>query len=364
MRSRVLLGLSLAALPLLVTGCVLFEPARWRDFTGPSWDIPIAVPLLPNTRFDLGKLESIANRDNEIGFHYPLDTFAPPELTFNKAERIAFQGATVETAQGIEVSVAGLADLPDVQILTAELIISVENAPALTGKVSVHVAALSGGAETARAVAEQDLTDGGPLRIDLGSLLNGSPRPDRLRLHYVIDIPAQWVHVQQGDRVAVAAELWAPLYVHMPSEPLRIEPGGAIEIALDGDAKAALFDARLVDLALVVDVVSRSPVGMDVELRFAPEATPGADAVSVFLQVPNGVVDPSGRAVAPARLTREIHISEELRQLLVGERVFMTARLALYNDEAGPDGIAVRFTADDHVTLRGYAVVTVGVNRG
>lgn len=362
MRSRMRWALCLALVPLIVSGCILFEPARWGDLTGPSWDVPLSLPLFAQTRFDLSGLETIANHDNEIGFHYPIEPFTPPELIFDEAGRI-FLPHTVVEAEAVEVSLTGLADLPDIQVIAAELSLAVENMPGLEGELSVRIAALRNGDEVAVSTVNRSLAEDEPLRINLASLLNGTPRPDRVRLQYALELPAQSVDVQPGDRLAVEAELWVPLYVHLPSEPIRLEPGTAFQIELDEEAKATLADARLTDLALVIDAVNRSPLGVDIELQFSPEPTPVEDALSVVLEVPNGEVDSTGRAVAPAVVAAKMEVTEELRQLLVDGMAYVIPTFSFYNFQAGADGVAIRFAADDYISLQGYAIVTVGINR-
>lgn len=363
MRSRLRWALCLAVLPVLVSGCILLEPARWRDLTGPSWDVPITIPFLPRVRFDLSGLEYIANQDNEIGFHYPVESFVPAELTFSEAGRISLPPTVLSAGDGVEVSLAGLADFPEFQMMAAELTVAIENSPRIEGQLNLRVEAIREAAVVASVEALQGLADDVPFTIDLAPLLNTTPRPDGVRLHYGVDLPAQSVDVEPGDRVAVHAELWVPLYVHMPSEPLRIEAEEAIQLHLDDDAKATLSDARLADLAFIVDVVNHMPVGMGIELLFSNNPESAEEALVFPFAVPNGELDATGRVAAPAEVSLELQVTEALRQLLVGDQAYVTPRFTLYNDQVGPDGVRIRFASDDHVALRGYAVVTIGVNR-
>lgn len=363
MKYRMSTALLVALVTMFTSGCILLEPHRLRDFTGPSWEVPISLPVIPYTRFDLSGFEFIANQDREIGFRYSAGPFAPPELTFSSSGQIELPPLTKESPEAFEVSLTGLADIPQLELLAGELSLSVENSVGVAGTLNLNITGLREGVESVSMTHVVPLTPSGSTVVDLSAVLNHVPRPDAVRVKYSLDVPAQTVHVESGDQVVVHGELWIPWYVHLHHERIAWDSNIAMEFQLSDDAKATLTDARLTDLAFVVDVTNHFPVGFEIELVFSNTSEALDAPSSVPISVPAGVIDSTGQVTSPTSLPVRIPVSEALREVLTGERVYVTPKFAITTDQLGPDGISVRFGLDDYLSVQGYAVVTLGINQ-
>lgn len=217
----------------------------------------------------------------------------------------------------------------------------------------------------------------------------------------------------EGGRIAVVPEVWVPIVLEIGPEGQDVPIGEAVALDLDEDTRTAIREAPLGEVALIVDVDTRLPFGVELELAFEPSAagsgpgsgpgsssglgsgsssgsesghtsgsglgsssgsgsgsTPGSGATSgtglgpakaaLHLSLPPAPTDGQGRTADAENHVVELVVNEAVRSALVREGTVMKATLTVHGSK---DRGLVRMHKDDYIAFRSYAKVTALVNR-
>lgn len=340
------------ALSLALSGCILFDAERRKNFRGPSWDLPISFSVAAPQEVLLRDLLSVAPDDNgEYSFKYPLAEY----VVFAADEKAVVDFGAIPSGERHAVSEIEIEflQLPkDVYFTTALLVFDVRNDVPVKGQADVSIYGLRDGIVVGSASQRFDLEDAAATGQDIAFLLN--ERPDTLRLEWSIAFEPATVIVQPGDRISVDTQLRIPLGFQVPAGGAALDLA-VVELVIDDAARDALRRAPITDITFYVDLESRMPLPLEMTLLFGNEPDPSRDPsrAKLVFHVPAGAEHPV-KAVVP------LTIDEVLRSVLVGEKVFVAPRLSIPN---GEEPYRITLSKDHGMKFRVYATVTFAINK-
>lgn len=358
---------------LATTGCVFLDGERRKDFRGPSWDVPLAVPLFAKQTKQLVDMVhfEVNDEDGTLRYRETLERVefeVPPGLTVPEF---------VLEPQTVEIDLENWPELDEMDLL-ADVVLNLRivNEVGLDGRLNVQIEGLSD--EDVEKAKQREVGFEGDKSVALKLTEILRAKPDKLRFTLGASLKTGGAP-EEGGRIAVVSEVWVPVVLAIGPEGQDVPMGDAVPLDLDADTRAAIRDAPLGNVALILDVNTRMPFGVDLELAFEPPASgPGSGsgaglgsgsgaqpapspvpaALRVFL--PPAPTDGRGRTTGEGDHTVEIVVDEAVRSALVREGTAVRTTLTIHGSV--DDGV-VRLSKDDYISFRGYAKVTALVNR-
>lgn len=392
---------------LATTGCVFLDEGRRQDFRGPSWEVPLAVPLFAKQTRQLVDMVDfeVSDEDGTLGYRETLERVefeVPPGVT---VPEFAFEPQTVE------IDLVDWPDLDEIDLL-ADVVLNLRivNDVGLDGRLNVKIEGLSDG-DVEKVKRREERFDGDKsVSLNLTEILQA--KPDKLRFTMGASLKTGSAP-GEGGRIAVVPEVWVPIVLEIGPEGQDVPIGEAVALDLDEDTRTAIREAPLGEVALIVDVDTRLPFGVELELAFEPSAagsgpgsgpgsssglgsgsssgsesghtsgsglgsssgsgsgsTPGSGATSgtglgpakaaLHLSLPPAPTDGQGRTADAENHVVELVVNEAVRSALVREGTVMKATLTVHGSK---DRGLVRMHKDDYIAFRSYAKVTALVNR-
>lgn len=352
---RLTLIMLLVLIGVVANGCILLSPDRLRDFKGPSWDVPLRVPLLTLTELRLSEvLDLEAGNDGTLEFRLDLPA-AEPFYVFHEAAEDLVIPVPVQPVREVTVDLADLNDFPEIDFNDAFLIFLAQNDPDIEGTLEIE--ALLDGVPTF--LGTVDLQEAAPQEVSIQEILN--QRPDELVVRLTSSIPAQPVSVEAGDRVGFSLQLKVPFHLRIPADGVDLTDGSATVVSIEQSVREEIRNAPLTAIELFVHVVNRTPIGLDARFDFANTADPAGDptAVAVDLSIPSAGLD-QGKAVAPTERVVRIEVDETLREKLASQPLFVVPSIEI---PGGGEDRTIVLQADDYIAYKAHVVVTVAVNK-
>lgn len=343
------MGMTAALVAMMATGCIFLDADRRTNFLGPSWDVPFVVPLFAKqTQHIVDVFEFEIDPDGTLGFTRMLD-----RVEFDVPPGWQAPNFTLEP-QVMEVDVGDLADADSFGFVDVVLSLHIVNDAGFGGTLKLKIDGMSDGEVDESKTANIPLGQSDPLRLNLTNVLNA--KPDKLRLTWVAALQAGASPVA-GGKFAVAPEVWVPLVLDIGPDGQQFPLGDAIALDLSEDARTTIRNAPITDVAIVMDVETRLPFGIQLDVAFGSD--PDEGTLTMF--VPAAPTDEFGRAVLVATHTVELVVGERVRSAMVADGARAEATLTLFGSGASQ---RIRLTRDDFLAFKAYATITAVVNDG
>lgn len=355
-------------LAVTLGGCIFLDADRRDNFTGPSWDVPFAVPLSPKqkVRFasmfedmlesgvaydDVGNagisipMDPIEERIFPDDWELPTDDEWPDDLPEEILEQLrgALPGFVASFEEDVEMS-----DLPDLDVLDGFSVVLNELVFALTvtttdlpGVLELEVVPVDKDGVEGEGAAEVIALGGEPQTVTLK--ISAADKPHTLRFRGTLTIE----EVVNGldASIRIEPELWVPLKLRVSGEHI-VDLGDPIALELDDDARDTLRGVPISEVALVLDVETQLPFGVGLAVKFL-DGMADSDGASVELKLPQRTeFETQTLAIGPA-----------VRDKLVSPDAHMAVELTLNGD-----GSTKQINRNDYFALKAHAIVTVEIN--
>lgn len=262
---------------LAAGGCFVFDKERRENFKGPSWDVPLTIPLA-NLTVDGAELFEF--EDGKTVHEEPVGGF---KFTLPQPWPIEGEATLDAVRQSVELDDVW-EDLLSHDGITvsprAFLQLSLDTGDALEIELDLGATADSG------ATVQQNVTlvGGDKVEIDFSPLLESMPERIDIELKPTVKSKAGPDDPTVEFDAVFRVELF-PLTIRLA--PAGVEVAKPEPVAIDGDAKKSLEDIPLKNFSIVANVTdARDPDATDpaVPLQFAVEfysAPPAMDAAPV-----------------------------------------------------------------------------------
>lgn len=344
---------------IVASGCILFDGQRLKDFKGPSWDVPITLPVLAKTDFYLKDgLTGIAESDGELGFNIPITQFEAYEAPVSGALPFSPADPSVDEST---LDLGDLSSVPDFDFSIANLKLTVVNQLNVTGRIEVELTGLRNGAPVGATVQDTiDLTDGTITVLNIAAILN--EKPEALSVKRTVIFDAQIVNVEAGDKLSLQTDLWIPLTMTIPAGGVVVDVGATTAMELDEGTRSMLDTAPITEVAFFIDAVSRIPFGFNLSFTFADNPDPALDPdkVEIEVSIPAAPLNEVGQVSGSEEVVVRLAIDESLRRKLVAEPVYVAPKMVIPN---GAEPQTIGLTAHDSLSFKAYVIITVGMNK-
>lgn len=298
---RTALAAALLLVALAAGGCFVFDKERRENFKGPSWDVPLTIPLA-NTKVDAAELFEL----EEGGFEYSQNIDGvekrvkglPPGNVesvgkLDHVQPLADLWDELSVAEGVNVVLPGEG--------AVFIVLTLSGHEGLTTNFNLTLTPRRDGQDGERWEKPISLKGGASERVDISALMQG--KPDELRVF--VDIG-----VESDERLEdVTIKFDAELLVNLSTIALSFDDDG-VEIVnpeplrIDGDLKQSLQDIPLKNFNIVANITdARDPDAKHpaVPLEFAIEFYAGPPAVDpdperYVVSLAGGQPDPDGWA--------------------------------------------------------------------
>lgn len=347
---------------MTLSGCIFFDQERRKNFTGPSLDVPITVPLTTRQELSMGELlgELLgleADDEGTFGFNVESDLITIPVPDFEDLDlgewnpigssRFEFE---IEKNQIDLAKLADLDDLDDSSIAFTKLVLTLDvfNEPGLMGELELTLTSIfsdgSGSAYKQEPLMLDDSAYPAPVRFDIDL----SDKPTALELSGILTVDTADGLPAPGE-LAIQPRVWLPIGFNIGSDGLDIEWSDPEPMGLDEQDRDTLRKAPISAADLVFDVESSSQIGFEIGLKFFDGAD-DQDSVPVRLTVPPNVKD----------FEHTVSINEEVRKKLIAPDAHWAMKVDFFGTDGG-EPVTIR--EDDTFSFKLYAIVTVDINK-
>lgn len=279
---RITFLVMMLAVAVVASGCIFLDANRRNDFTGPSWDVDLVIPLVNDTYSLEGENgENLADLTKLHRERLGEFTIELPEQWNGDALNLAkLEDAVLDDSVPLDSVWAAIRDIentfPFVSLsISAELHAKALAPEGVAGSIAVQFAS-EDGTETADLTIDvgQDVTV-----VDITPLLN--KQPDVLQVNVVGGQLTKADGAAGTGELSLEFEAVLSLDVYIKNEQYR--PDDPMRLYIDSDVQEQLKNFPVSDVQIIVDV-EPLPFGVTLALEFTDgenDTDPAYLAVSV-----------------------------------------------------------------------------------
>lgn len=344
---------AMLVLAFATTSCIFLDSERRSNFRGPTWDVPLTIPLAAKETMRIADVFDFEiGEDGALGFAKTLD-----EMSFDVPP--GWQTPDFKTEpQVLDVDLGEWPDTDELAFLDVILSIDIGNDAGFKGSLKIQIDGLSEeGTITDSKSRDVSLGRTGPVDFNVTELVN--VKPDRLRITWSAKLDAG-PGLIPGGTIAISPEVWVPLVLHIGGDGESFPLAEAVPLNLDEQSRSTLSTAPVSSVTIALDVDTRLPFAFQLDVAFT-DTSAGTEPVIVSAFMPPASTDDRGRAVDALAHTVELVIDESVRRALLRDGAMAEATMTLFS--AAPSG-RIRLQQDDYVAWKAYATIAARVNKG